>query len=117
MINAITEYAKICNENFFSFMKISLINPKKKASTLKPATNMLKEAIISLIIYEFNAITQVPNPISRSNTIVIIPPITYFNPALPLVVIICTIPIIMATNADSNNPTAIVKSASINLPV
>ena len=117
MINAITEYNTICNENFFSFITISLINPKKKASTLEQTTIMLKEAKISLIVYEFNAITQVPNPIIKRITIVTIPPITYFNPVLPLDIISCIIPRTIATNESINKPIAILISASIILDI
>lgn len=114
IINAITEYNKIRNEIFLSSLaKIRLSNPKKKASTLKPTTIILEEVKKSLIVYEFNAITQVPNPIIKSTTIVIMPPITYFNPDLPLDIISCIIPRIIAINDSIINPIAICKSASI----
>ena len=114
IINAITEYNKIRNEIFLSSLaKIRLSNPKKKASTLKPTTIILEEVKKSLIVYGFNAITQVPNPIIKSTTIVIMPPITYFNPDLPLDIISCIIPRTIATNDSINNPIPICKSASI----
>ena len=49
------------------------------------------------LVYEFNATTQVPNPIIKSTEIVMIPPITYFNPFSPLLEINCTIPISIET--------------------
>ena len=118
IINAITEYNKIFNEIFLSSLaKIRLSNPTKNASTLKPTTIMLKEVIMFLIVYEFNAITQVPNPIIKRITIVTIPPITYFNPVLPLDIISCIIPRTIATNESINKPIAILISASIILDI
>ena len=114
IIKAITEYNKIFNEIFLSSLaKIRLSNPTKNASKLKPTTIMLKEVIIFLIVYEFNAITQVPNPMIKRITIVTSPPIKNLNPALPLVIISCAIPPIIVTNESSINPPPILKSASI----